>query len=313
MILRPPRVPLLAAILVAFFCAQSSATCPPEKGIALQVLGSGGPIADDGRASTAYLIWIDGRSRVLIDAGGGSFLRFGEAGGAFADLDFIGLSHFHTDHSADFPALLKSGNFSGRERELPVAGPSGTTRFPGLGDFLVAMLDREKGAYAYLGGYLDGTGRLAKLVPIEVDVGKDTPVRVLNAADRGIEITAIGVPHGIVPAVAFRVSVGVTSIVFSGDQTMSNPAFTEFANGATVLVVHLAIPEDAGQAAKRLHAAPSRLAEIAASIEPQTLVVSHFMARSLRHPANGTRILQRRYSGDVILAEDLACLPVMTP
>ncbi len=27
--------------------------CAPEQGVAVQVLGSGGPIADDGRASTA--------------------------------------------------------------------------------------------------------------------------------------------------------------------------------------------------------------------------------------------------------------------
>ncbi|MCP4300323.1 MAG: MBL fold metallo-hydrolase [Gammaproteobacteria bacterium] len=96
----------------------------------LHVLGSGGPIADDGRASSAYLIWVDGVSRVLIDTGGGAFLRFGEAGAAFIDLDFVGLSHFHTDHSADFPALLKSGSFSGRKRALHIAGPDADGPFP---------------------------------------------------------------------------------------------------------------------------------------------------------------------------------------
>lgn len=72
--------------------------CPPATGVALQVLGSGGPIADDGRASSSCLIWVDGKSRVLIDAGGGAFLRFGEARASSHDLDFIGLSHFHADH-----------------------------------------------------------------------------------------------------------------------------------------------------------------------------------------------------------------------
>ncbi|MDH3433609.1 MAG: MBL fold metallo-hydrolase, partial [Gammaproteobacteria bacterium] len=122
-------------------CAEQTQTCPPGEGVALQVLGSGGPIADDGRASTAYLLWVDGKSRVLIDAGGGSFLRFGESQAAFSDLDFIGLSHFHTDHSADFPALLKSGVFSGRDRPLTVAGPGGGQRFPGLDKYLSSMLD----------------------------------------------------------------------------------------------------------------------------------------------------------------------------
>jgi len=47
-----------------------------QKGVWLQVLGSGGPEIDDKRASTGYLIWVDGESKVLIDAGGGSAANF---------------------------------------------------------------------------------------------------------------------------------------------------------------------------------------------------------------------------------------------
>lgn len=295
------------ALGITSACAQTADSCPPDQGVALQVLGSGGPIADDGRASSAYLLWIDGKSRVLIDAGGGSFLRFGEAAARFAHLDFVGLSHFHTDHSADFPALLKSGNFSGRERELVVAGPSASARFPGLSSFLTAMLDSETGAYAYLDGYLDGTARLAQLVPIEVDVGA-AAVTVFKHADRELHIEAQGVPHGIVPALAFKVSVDDTSFVFSSDQNMSDPAFIDFAKGATALVVHLPIPEDAGKAARNLHAVPSRIAEIANAVMPQVLVVSHFMQRSLRDPGRGAELLQGHYAGRTVLAEDLLCL-----
>ncbi|MEM9057738.1 MAG: hypothetical protein AAGD86_09690, partial [Pseudomonadota bacterium] len=48
-----------------------------ECDLAVQVLGSGGPIADDGRASSSYVLWDRGRSVALIDAGSGAFLRFG--------------------------------------------------------------------------------------------------------------------------------------------------------------------------------------------------------------------------------------------
>ena len=120
-------------------CMPSKDSCPPAEGVALQILGSGGPIADDARASSGYVVWIDGQSRVLIDAGGGTFLRFGEAGATFEALDFVGLSHFHTDHSADFPALIKSGNFSDRDRSLSIAGPEGDAPFPGVKDFMQSM------------------------------------------------------------------------------------------------------------------------------------------------------------------------------
>jgi ribonuclease BN (tRNA processing enzyme) len=100
------------------------AQCPPVTGVALQVLGSGGPIADDGRSSSSYIVWIDGKNRIMVDAGSGSFLRFGEAGARFEDLELIALSHYHTDHAAGLPALLKTGYFSTREIPLRISGPA---------------------------------------------------------------------------------------------------------------------------------------------------------------------------------------------
>ena len=136
-----PRTAWVAVLLTAFTAASGGAAategpadCPPEQGVAVQVLGSGGPAADDERASSAYLVWLDGRARVLVDAGGGAFLRFGEAGARFEDLDIVALSHFHADHSVDVPALMKSGYFSDRQRPLGVAGPDVggiTCEYPG--------------------------------------------------------------------------------------------------------------------------------------------------------------------------------------
>ncbi len=51
------------ALLTMSSCARSEERCPPPDDAALQVLGSGGPIADDGRASSSYIVWIDGAAR----------------------------------------------------------------------------------------------------------------------------------------------------------------------------------------------------------------------------------------------------------
>ena len=82
-----------------------------ESELALQVLGSGGPAPDDNRASSGYLIWHKGKAVVLIEAGGGVFTQFGAAGANLNDLELIALTHFHTDHSADLPALMKGTYF----------------------------------------------------------------------------------------------------------------------------------------------------------------------------------------------------------
>ena len=198
---------IFALALISAHGSTLAAGCPSPKGPVLQILGSGGPIADDGRASSGYLVWLDGNARVLIDAGGGTFLRFGESGAKFESLDFVGLSHFHTDHSASFPALLKSGSFSNRKRSLVVAGPDGSKKFPGLNAYLRSMLDDEYGAYGYLSGYLDGTGELPKINAFEIAEvdGEITTVYFDDGAKLRIE--AMHVSHGIVPTLAFRVKI----------------------------------------------------------------------------------------------------------
>ena len=290
--------------------AADSSQCP-NSGVILQVLGSGGPIADDGRASSGYLLWVDGESRYLIDTGGGIFLRFAEAGGNFLELDLIGISHFHADHSADLPALLKSGYFARRQRELPISGPAGAAPFPGLGDYLNSMIHSESGAYGYLSRYLDGSGGLPKLNQIEVLRDAPKPSFILGDADSDESVEAMYVPHGIVPALAYRIQIGDKSVVFSSDQNGSDEQFIEFARNADVLVMHMPVPEDVTGAGRKLHAPPSVIGDIAAKAEVGTLVLSHFMARSLENLEKNVSIIRSRFTGPVLVASDLDCITVV--
>jgi len=59
--------------------------------VEFEVLGSGGPEID-GRASASYIVWIDNKARVLIDAGSGSMLRFEQSGAKIEDLEAIVLT-----------------------------------------------------------------------------------------------------------------------------------------------------------------------------------------------------------------------------
>lgn len=71
------------------------------------VLGSGGPAAL-GRASSSYLVLLDGAARIMVDAGPGSFARLGEAHVSFAALDTVLLTHLHVDHAAELPGIVKA-------------------------------------------------------------------------------------------------------------------------------------------------------------------------------------------------------------
>ena len=85
--------PLLGMLFLLTAPANVWAACG-DAGVALQILGSGGPFGT-GSASSGYLLWIDGVSRIMVDAGGGTLARFHEADAKVSDLQLLALSH-HT-------------------------------------------------------------------------------------------------------------------------------------------------------------------------------------------------------------------------
>src|SRR5262245_45577366 len=102
------RAGILAATLLSLASMRATAQqdrCGADP-LAVQVLGSGGPFATTNRASSSYVVWRAGRAVVLVDMGGGAFLRFGEAGARLEDLSLLAISHLHPDHVSDLPALL---------------------------------------------------------------------------------------------------------------------------------------------------------------------------------------------------------------
>ncbi len=162
-----PEPELTASIITPTTEVTGGQNCG-EAALALQVLGSGGPFPRDGRASSSYLLWVNGRARVMVDAGGGAFVRFGEAGARIEDLRLLGISHFHPDHSSDLPAILwVSNNF--RSAPLPFIGPSRDDVFPGAAHFVSRLFDGTSGAFPILSGTVGGDGRGFPLVVTEVD------------------------------------------------------------------------------------------------------------------------------------------------
>lgn len=286
--------------------AYSSNSQMCEGPLALQILGSGGPIAEGDRAGSSTIIWIDGKAAILVDTGSGAFTRYAAAGARFEDHMGIFITHFHVDHSGDLAAILKSGGFSDRTDPLPIFGPGGNEYFPGLADHLQALLGRGGGAFAYLGGYLDGGDDRARLDPHEVDVG-DRSARTVMDKD-GIKVTAIPVHHGPVPATAYMVEAKGKAIVFSGDQSFLSEEFVEILKDRApdILVAHNVIPEGEGQP-RGLHRSPTSIGEMAGAIKPRLLILSHNMKRATDRQEEGETAIRRNYGGPMVVAKDLDC------
>jgi ribonuclease BN (tRNA processing enzyme) len=277
-------------------------------GLAVQVLGSGGPESQDKRASTSYLIRQNGKARVILDAGGGSALRFGESGAQMSQVDVFLFSHFHVDHSSDFPALIFSSWFENRNRPLPIYGPTGNNFMPSTTEFVHDLFSAPHGAYRYLSELVDpSTQESYKLQPHNV-AATSAPVLAFRNAD--MAVYAVRVIHGAVPALAWRVEIGGKRIVFSGDTNGEGEGLPQLARNADLFVAHNAVPEGATGVETKLHMPPSVIGTIAANAQVKQLVLSHRMLRTLGKEAETQTEIKRRFSGSVVFANDLDCFPV---
>jgi ribonuclease BN (tRNA processing enzyme) len=302
---------LLQLVNLVWSCAllpQAAAqSCGPQ-GVAVQVLGSGGPELQDKRASSSYLVWRDGRARVIVDAGGGSALRFGESGAQMSQLDVILFSHFHVDHSGDFSALIKSSWFEDRKRPLPVYGPFGNDFMPSTTEFVSDFFGEKHGAYRYLSELLVPEEESSyKLQPHDVE-GSAKPVAVFHTSD--LAASSVRVIHGPVPALAWRVEVAGKRIVFSGDTNGEGQGLTQLAENADLFIAHNAVPEDAVGVERNLHMPPSVIGQIAGDANVKRVVLSHRMLRTLGKENQTKSEIQKRFSGPLDFANDLDCFPV---
>lgn len=277
--------------------------------VGLQVLGSGGPIAEGGRAGTSYLLWIAGEPRVLIDAGPGSFIRFGEAGAKLAPLRGILFTHLHGDHAGGLPGILNSGSFESSAEALMVVGPDGNDWLPATQSYLRGLFDGEVGAFNYLKGYLENSDGRRPLVVREVATAKgEAPPVEIDDLMPGLLITAIPVHHGENPALGYRIRYGDADIVLAGDQSAMSGQFATMltASKPDLLIVHHAIPEGEGQP-RGLHRPPSSLGTLAAALAPAHLVLSHNMKRATNRLDEGLAAIRTSYDGPIDVAADLDC------
>src|ERR1700758_3407387 len=270
-----PFLALVSLLLAFAFLPSAAAQTCGAHGIAVQVLGSGGPELQDKRAMSSYLVWENGQARVLVDAGGGSALRFGESGATMSQLDVILFSHFHVDHSADFPALIKSSWFEDRKRPLPIYGPPGNDFMPSTTEF-VSDFFSDKGVYRYLSElFAPGEQGSYKMQPHDV-VADGTPVMAFH----------------------------------SGDTNGDGEGLVRVAKDADLFVAHNAVPEGVTGVERRLHMPPSVIGQVAQQAHVKKLVLSHRMLRTLGKETETLSEIAKSFPGPVTFANDLDCFPV---
>jgi len=124
----------------------------------------------------------------------------------------------------------------------------------------------------------------------------------------GYQISSVGVHHGIVPALAYRIDIEDKSIVFTGDTNNQDKTLEEFTNNADILIADHAIPQTTDKVAKGLHMEPVVIADLASTAKVKHLVLSHIMKRSEPKITESIAIIKQKYNGEITVAQDLMIL-----
>lgn len=322
-----------------------------EGDLSVMVLGSGGPIATAaGRASASYLIFVDGKPKILMDAGGGAYQRLAASGTDVRDLDIVLLSHLHIDHMGDLSPIIKTMYFHSRQFHVPngtfppgrtaavrIYGPSAngvtfppvlaadvdTAQYPATSEFVDGHYDLNMGLERYMNIFTRAiSGGIFKYTTTDVSPNWMAYKPQTLIDEDGLVIKAVGVNHGPVPALAFRIEYKGRSIVYSGDTssrstTMSGEALPNGGNmvaiseAADLLIYDTALAKDAPPNASfdifyALHTTPSRIGEVARMAGVRKLVLSHITPQTEPEiPAVQQLIRAQGFEGDMSVARDL--------
>ena len=275
------------------------------RGVYVQVLGAGADDLEDAQAGSGYLVWVDGKARVLIDMGPGSALRFEESGADFKDLIAVVFSQLHVGHSADLPAFLHGAAVLRRKEDLPIFGPSDGEKTLGLKTWTRRLLG-PNGAYPHLADFFSPFSRGGfEVLQEEVDSRGRKPWRGFRRD--GIALSAIATDHGQGTSLAWRVDVGEVGITFTGDTGNRRQTVKTLAEGSTIIVGHHAVPENVRGFARDEHMPPSQLAKLAEEADATMLILSHRTPRTRGRELQSRREIGTLFKGAVLFANDLEC------
>jgi ribonuclease BN (tRNA processing enzyme) len=245
----------------------------------LTIVGCGTAAPDGERVCSGYFLE-SGGVRLLLDCGPGVVHNMARLGMDWSRLTHLVLTHFHNDHIGDVPMLFfafKYGLRPERRAPLVVIGPRGTRR----------LFDR----------LAEGLGEHLKETDFEVRF-EELQHGESHALSDTLRLSAARAQH-TPEALCYRVETAAGSLGFSGDTGPSDEVARHL-QGAHTVICECAIPD---AEAMPFHLTPTQVAEMARSMLPHRLVITHVYPQLDRH-AVPAMLRDAGWDGEVIVAHD---------
>ena len=241
----------------------------------LTILGAGTAVPSAHRSPAGVLVRV-GDTPLLFDMGPGTLARLAEAGVSYRDLEYVFLTHLHSDHTLDLVTFLQVNESTpGWTRTTPVhlTGCRGTQRlyeqlmsaYPGCAPRSYALEIRELGAER------------------------------LEFGAWSIETALTGHTGG---SIAYRIQADGQAVVYTGD-TVESDDVKRLARAVDVLICECAFPR--GWVTPD-HMTADAVGRVAHAANTRRVVLTH-----LYPPAQAVDIVaqvRQEYAGEIIVALD---------
>src|SRR5271168_2302992 len=295
------------AVAVAVLFPTCLPAAPAKPALEVVVLGSGGP-RPFGRGGSSFIVMVDGKARILVDAGPGAFLRIGELNLDLDNVDTILLTHLHIDHSGDLAAFFNARALSA---DGPIVyhifGPDGAGRFPKTSRFVDLLVGKD-GAFEYQKTF----GARESFQVRDLAINLDSPLTKI-VDENGLVVEEIATHHGDCPSVAYRISYKNEVLVFSGDMDASAlPNLVQLAKNADLLIFNCAVldPPNSPSQLYDLHTPPKKIGEAAHLSGVESLLLSHTAPDVESQEDTVRESIRASYAGPIAFATDRLRVPV---
>lgn len=253
----------------------------------ITILGSGTMVLSKKRHPSSYLVKIK-NDYILLDCGHGLMTRLAKMNFDYLKINYLGLSHAHTDHLSDLMPFVHSqfvefifNRSRKRKAPLKIFVPKGFKK-----DFkaLRKIMWPEIQEWPY--------------VPIEIKECEKSRFKTKNFI---LETNPIRHTKIFKRALSFKIREGKKIFVYSGDTgpEMDKNSFINFIRQADLLIIDVSRP--IGR--KGGHLTPQEAGELAQQAKVKHLVLSHL--KDINTEKELILDCQRVYQGKITIAYDL--------
>ena len=265
------------------------------------LLGTGCPAPSHERFGPSTLISSENLN-FLIDAGSGVTQRLSECSILPSEIDFILITHLHSDHIVDLYQLFISGWHTGRDIPFKIYGPKGIKKY------FETILEAYK-QELYLRKDWEARPNMDGLTYEIFEIDTKSLIYIND-----IEITPIEVNHlPVEPAFGYKITINKTkTFVYSGDTSYSKN-LEDASNNVDLLIHELyagltfhpeRMSKETLENVKAYHSTPEQVGKLASKASVKKLILNHFVPPVFDEKVVLNKI-QEFYKGEVTLGTDL--------